>query len=159
MYNFKVISVDSPELDNEDEYEEFRSWPAYPTIKSQSMTTEQKDFTGTIRGDVVHVQFTPQTAHSSYHFCDACHNYRFGSGQRNAFIYKLRDEELMFFIPDDCLDKFYLSVDSQGYLQSLVLADATDSGTIKTPIFTPSRNRHDIGWYKLYRVLRFSCMF
>ena len=51
----------------------------------------------------------------------------------------------MFFIPDDHLSKFFISVDSQGYLQSLVISDVADDGTINSPIFTPSRGRHDIG--------------
>lgn len=85
------------------------------------------------------------TAHSSYHFCDTCNTYRMGNGQRNAFIYKIGAEELMFFIPDDYLNKFYISVDSQGYLQSLVLADGSDDTAVNSPIFTPSRGRHDIG--------------
>ena len=68
-----------------------------------------------------------------------------GSGQRNAFVYKLHGEELMFFIPDDYLGKFFISVDSQGHLQSLALSDSAEEGAVNSPIFTPSRGRHDIG--------------
>lgn len=134
-----------PRDTSEEPVSEFRTWPTYSAIKSQSMTTEQRDFSGVTRGDVVNVQFTQLTSHSSYHFCDTCNSYRMGSGQRNAFIYKLNGEEVMFFIPDDHLSKFFISVDSQGYLQSLVISDVADDGTINSPIFTPSRGRHDIG--------------
>ena len=42
-------------------------------------------------------------------------------------------------------NKFYISVDAQGYLQSLILSDSLDDGSINSPIFTPSRSRHDNG--------------
>ncbi|XP_063673992.1 GREB1-like protein isoform X2 [Bolinopsis microptera] len=149
----QVLSVRDPRDSEEEPASEFRTWPTYTTIKSQSMTTEQKDFSGVTRGDVVNVQFTQLTAHSSYHFCDTCNTYRMGSGQRNAFIYKLHGEEIMFFIPDDHLNKFFISVDSQGYLQSLVISDVADDGTINSPIFTPSRGRHDIALLNLHHTL------
>lgn len=149
----QVLSVRDPRDTSEEAVSEFRTWPTYSSIKSQSATTEQTDFSGVTRGDVVNVQFTQLTAHSSYHFCDTCNNYRTGSGQRNAFVYKIQNEELMFFIPDDYLNKFYISVDSQGYLQSLVLSDATEEGSVNSPIFTPSRGRHDIALLNLHHTL------
>ena len=55
---FQVLSVRDPRDTSEEPVTEFRTWPTYTSIKSQSATSEQTDFSGVTRGDVVNVQFT-----------------------------------------------------------------------------------------------------